>query len=71
MLRGFAGQDLGVPTAPDPVTSEDFRLATEVVLLRQARTGTGVILGRRAALAIAAAAGRPNAGAQGGLPAPG
>jgi cytidylate kinase len=49
-LRGFIGGDTGVPTSipPDLVTSEDFRRATEEVLLRQAATGQGVILGRGA-----------------------
>lgn len=48
LLRGFIGTDIGVP-APLPAetfTSEDFRKATEDVLLRQAATGQGVILGR-------------------------
>lgn len=48
LLRGFVGTDIGIP-APLPAetfTSEDFRRATEEVLLRQARTGEGVILGR-------------------------
>lgn len=48
LLRGFVGTDIGVP-APLPAesfTSEDFRRATESVLLRQAATGEGVILGR-------------------------
>lgn len=48
LLRGFIGSDVGVP-APLPAeafTSEDFRKATEDVLLKQAETGAGVILGR-------------------------
>lgn len=48
LLRGFVGADIGVP-APLPAesfTSEDFRRATEEVLLTQAATGEGVILGR-------------------------
>ena len=48
LLRGFVGTDIGVP-APLPAetfTSEDFRRATEEVLLRAAATGDGVILGR-------------------------
>ena len=39
LLRGFVGTDIGVP-APLPsesFTSEEFRQATEEVLLRQAR----------------------------------
>jgi cytidylate kinase len=50
LLRGFIGTDIGVP-APVPAesfTSEDFRKATEEVLLRQSATGEGVILGRAA-----------------------
>lgn len=50
VLRGFMGGDVGAP-APLPaetVSSEDFRRATEEVLLAQARTGEGVILGRGA-----------------------
>ena len=49
-LSGFAGSDAGAP-APlpaDTVNSEDFRRATEEVLLQRARTGSGVILGRGA-----------------------
>jgi len=48
LLRGFVGADTGTP-APLPAetfSSEDFRRATEEVLLQQARTGEGVILGR-------------------------
>lgn len=48
VLRGFVGADTGAP-APLPAeafSSEDFRRATEEVLLQQARTGEGVILGR-------------------------
>jgi len=54
LLRGFIGTDISVP-APLPaetVTSEDFRNATEEVLLRQARTGAGVILGRAAMIVL-------------------
>ena len=54
LLRGFVGTDVGVP-APVPAeafTSEDFRRATEDVLLRQARTGEGVILGRAAVVVL-------------------
>ena len=48
VLSGFVGGDTGVP-APlpaDTFSSEDFRRATEEVLLHQAQTGEGVILGR-------------------------
>jgi cytidylate kinase len=48
MLAGFIGQDTVAP-APVPaetVTSEEFRRAAEEVLMRQAATGEGVILGR-------------------------
>lgn len=54
LLRGFIGTDIGVP-APLPAetfTSEDFRKATEEVLLRQAATGEGVILGRAAMIVL-------------------
>jgi cytidylate kinase len=50
VLRGFVGADTGGP-APLPaetVSPEDFRRATEQVLLEQARSGQGVILGRGA-----------------------
>jgi hypothetical protein len=48
MLRGFIGGDAGMPYAlpPEIITSDDFRRATEEVLLAQATTGKGVILGR-------------------------
>ena len=48
VLSGFMGGDSGAP-APlpaDTFSSEDFRRATEEVLLQQAETGEGVILGR-------------------------
>ncbi len=48
VLSGFMGGDAGAP-APLPAemfSSEDFRRATEEVLLQQAATGQGVILGR-------------------------
>jgi hypothetical protein len=50
IFRGFMGIDLGVPAAlaPDSASPEDFRRATEHVLLRQAAIGEGVILGRGA-----------------------
>ncbi len=54
LLRGFIGTDIGVP-APLPAetfTSQDFRQATEEVLLRQAATGDGVILGRAAMIVL-------------------
>jgi cytidylate kinase len=53
-LRGFVGTDVGVPAPlpPESFTSEDFRRATEEVLLRQARTGAGVILGRAAVVVL-------------------
>jgi cytidylate kinase len=54
LLRGFVGTDIGVP-APLPAesfSSEDFRQATEEVLLRQAATGEGVILGRAAMIVL-------------------
>lgn len=54
LLRGFIGADVGVPAPmpPETFTPEDFRRATEEVLLRQARTGEGVILGRAAAIVL-------------------
>lgn len=54
LLRGFTNTDASVP-APVPAeafTSEDFRRATEDVLLRQAATGGGVILGRGAVIVL-------------------
>ncbi len=48
LLSGFLAADTGAPTsvpARTP-TAEDFRRATEEVLLRQAKTGEGVIVGR-------------------------
>jgi Cytidylate kinase-like family len=48
VLSGFMGGDTGAP-APlpaDTVTADDFRRATEEVLLEQAATGEGVFLGR-------------------------
>jgi cytidylate kinase len=55
LLRGFTSTDGSVP-APMPAeafTSEDFRQATEQVLLRQAATGQGVILGRAGVVVLA------------------
>ncbi len=54
ILRGFTNTDSSVP-APMPAetfTSEDFRQATEDVLLCQADTGHGVILGRASAVVL-------------------
>jgi cytidylate kinase len=54
LLSGFIGQDTVVP-APLPagiVTPDDFRRATEEVLMRQAQTGRGVILGRAGAVLL-------------------
>lgn len=54
LLRGFVGTDIGVPAPvpPETFTAEDFRQATEEVLLTQARSGQGVILGRAAAVVL-------------------
>ena len=54
VLRGFIGQDVGapVPITPELTVDEDFRRATEEVLLAQAATGEGVILGRAAAIVL-------------------
>jgi cytidylate kinase len=48
VLSGFVGADTGAPAPlpPETFSSEDFRRATEEVLLQQAATGSGVILGR-------------------------
>ena len=54
VLSGFVGGDTGVP-APLPAetfSAEDFRRATDEVLLQQARTGKGVILGRGAVIVL-------------------
>jgi hypothetical protein len=54
VLRGFIGSDLGAPT-PVPAetfSGEDFRRATEEVLLRQADAGEGVILGRGSVIVL-------------------
>lgn len=54
MLRGFAATEPSIPT-PLPAanfTSEDFRRATEQVLLEQAGSGEGVILGRAATIVL-------------------
>lgn len=55
VLRAFIGSDPGAPTplpAAQAFSSEDFRRATEEVLLRQAGTGEGVILGRGAVIVL-------------------
>lgn len=54
LLQGFIGGDAGIPTPvlPDTLRGEDFRRATEEVLLRQAGTGAGVILGRGAVVVL-------------------
>ncbi len=54
VLRGFIGQDVGapLPIAPEGLLDEDFRRATEEVLLTQAATGQGVILGRGATIVL-------------------
>jgi cytidylate kinase len=54
LVSGFIGHDT---VAPTPVPAErlspnDFRIATEEVLLSQARTGAGVILGRAAVVVL-------------------
>jgi hypothetical protein len=48
ILSGFVGTEAGAPAPlpPEMFSSEDFRRATEEVLLQQAATGDGVILGR-------------------------
>jgi cytidylate kinase len=54
VLSGFIGGDTGVPS-PTPagtVTSDDFRRATEDALMRQASSGSGVILGRGAVVVL-------------------
>jgi cytidylate kinase len=54
ILRGFIGQNVGapVPIASEMTIDEDFRRATEEVLLAQAEAGKGVILGRAAAIVL-------------------
>jgi cytidylate kinase len=54
MLRGFIGTDLGTPTPvpPEAFTAEDFRRATEEILVRQAGSGAGVILGRGSVIVL-------------------
>jgi shikimate kinase len=55
MLQGFIGADAGAPMPPAPelVSEQEFRRATEEVLRRQAQTGEGVILGRGGACVLA------------------
>src|SRR5438874_209402 len=54
ILRSFIGQNVGapVPLASEMTIYEDFRRATEEVLLTQAESGKGVILGRAAAIVL-------------------
>jgi len=54
MLRGFIAHDAHVPTPlpADTFSAEDFRRATEAVLIRQAGTGEGVIIGRGAVVVL-------------------
>jgi cytidylate kinase len=54
LLRGFTSTDAIVPAPvpPSSLHSEDFRRATESVLLRQAETGSGVILGRGSVIVL-------------------
>jgi cytidylate kinase len=54
ILRGFIGQNVGapVPIASEMTIDEDFRRATEDVLLTQAASGDRVILGRGAVIVL-------------------
>jgi cytidylate kinase len=54
VLSGFVGTDTGAPAPlpPEMFSSEDFRRATEEVLLHQAATGSGVILGRGSVIVL-------------------
>jgi cytidylate kinase len=54
MLRGFRATEPSIPTWVPAAgfTSEDFRQATEDVLLRQAASGEGVILGRASTIVL-------------------
>ena len=55
VLSGFVGADTGAAPAPLPAdvfSPEDFQRATEEVLLEQARTGEGVILGRASVVVL-------------------
>jgi cytidylate kinase len=54
VLSGFMGHDASAPAPvpPEITMGEDFRRATEEVLLRQADTGEGVILGRASVIVL-------------------
>jgi cytidylate kinase len=54
VLSAFVGGDTDVPTPlpAEAFSSDDFRRATEQVLLEQAATGEGVILGRGATVVL-------------------
>lgn len=54
MLSGFQGAMTGAPAPlpPDGVTAEDFHRASREVIVAQAATGRGVILGRGAVAAL-------------------
>jgi cytidylate kinase len=54
LLRGFAGADFGTPTAipAETYTPEDFRDATEKILVQQHDSGEGVIVGRAAVVVL-------------------
>lgn len=53
LLRGFAGADVGVPAeVPADYTPEDFRDATEEILMHQHEAGEGVIVGRAAVVVL-------------------
>lgn len=54
LLSGFAGADTGAPSPlpPDVISAADFHRASREVLLAQAATGEGVLLGRGAVAAL-------------------
>jgi Cytidylate kinase-like family len=54
VLASFLGSDVGAgaPLPPEVLSAEGFRRGTEEVLLRQAATGLGVILGRAAVVVL-------------------
>lgn len=54
MLRSFIAPEAGAQTwmAGETITSEDFKSATEKVMLEQAASGRGVILGRAAMIVL-------------------